>query len=202
MLLLLVRTGALPTQDYDPRSGYLLIGLMILFSTLMGAVLTVFSSTLITRPVNTLIGGMNRLASGDYKTRIRFAPILARQPVVADLTDSFNTMAAELEGTEMLRSDFINNFSHEFKTPIVSIAGFAKLLRYGDLSGPERDEYLAIIEDESMRLSDMATNVLNMTKIENQTILSGVTRFNLSEQLRNCVLRQAQMDREIARARP
>ena len=188
VLLLLVRTGALPTQDYDPRSGYLLIGLMILFSTLMGAVLTVFSSTLITRPVNTLIGGMNRLASGDYKTRIRFAPILARQPVVADLTDSFNTMAAELEGTEMLRSDFINNFSHEFKTPIVSIAGFAKLLRYGDLSGPERDEYLAIIEDESMRLSDMATNVLNMTKIENQTILSGVTRFNLSEQLRNCVL--------------
>lgn len=187
-LFLLVRLGALPTQDYDPRSGYLLIGLMILFSTLMGAVLTVFSSNLITRPVNTIISGMNRLASGDYRTRIQFAPILARQPAVAELTECFNTMAAELEGTEMLRSDFLNNFSHEFKTPIVSIAGFAKLLRYGNLSAQERDEYLAIIEDESMRLSDMATNVLNMTKIENQTILSGVTRFNLSEQLRNCVL--------------
>ena len=188
VLLLLVRTGALPTQNYDPRSGYLLIGLMILFSALMGAVLTVFASRLLTRPVNTIINGMNRLASGDYKARIHFTSALARQPVVAELTDSFNTMAAELEGTELLRSDFINNFSHEFKTPIVSIAGFAKLLRHGGLSPQERDEYLAIIEDESMRLSAMATNVLNMTKIENQTILTGVTRFNLSEQLRNCVL--------------
>ena len=188
VLLLLVRTGVLPTQDYDPRSGYMLVGLMILFSTLMGAALTIFASHLISRPVNSIISGMNRLSSGDYKTRIAFSPLLMRQPVVRELTDSFNTMAAELEGTEMLRSDFINNFSHEFKTPIVSIAGFAKLLRYGDLSGQERSEYLAIIEDESMRLSDMATNVLNMTKIENQTILSGVTRFNLSEQLRNCVL--------------
>ncbi len=188
VLLLLVRSGILSTQDYDPRSGYLLIGLMVLFSTLMGAVLTFFSGNLITRPVNTIISGMNHLASGDYKTRIHFPSFLARQPVIAELTDSFNTMAAELEGTELLRSDFINNFSHEFKTPIVSIAGFAKLLRYGDLSAQERDEYLAIIEDESMRLSDMATNVLNMTKIENQTILTGVTRFNLSEQLRNCVL--------------
>ena len=188
VLLLLVRSGILSTQDYDPRSGYLLIGLMVLFSTLMGAVLTFFSGNLITRPVNTIISGMNRLASGDYKTRIHFPSFLARQPVIAELTDSFNTMAAELEGTELLRSDFINNFSHEFKTPIVSIAGFAKLLRYGDLSAQERDEYLAIIEDESMRLSDMATNVLNMTKIENQTILTGVTRFNLSEQLRSCVL--------------
>ena len=188
VLLLLVQTGILPTQNYDPRSGYLLVGLMVLFSTLMGAVLTLFSSRLITHPVNAIISGMNRLASGDYQTRIRFPAVLARQPVVAELTESFNTMAAELEGTEMLRSDFINNFSHEFKTPIVSIAGFAALLRRGDLSRQEQDEYLAIIEDESLRLSDMATNVLNMTKIENQTILTGVTRFNLSEQLRNCVL--------------
>ena len=188
VLLLLVHTGVLSSQDYDPRSGYLLVGLMVLFSTVMGAVLTVFVSYLISSPVNTIISGMNRLAAGDYQVRIRFPALLARQPVLAELTDSFNTMAAELEGTELLRSDFINNFSHEFKTPIVSIAGFAKLLRYGCPSAQERDEYLAIIEDESMRLSDMATNVLNMTKIENQTILTGVTRFNLSEQLRNCVL--------------
>lgn len=188
VLLLLVQTGVLPTQNYDPRSGYMLVGLMILFSALMGAVLTVVASRLLTRPVNTIVNGMNRLASGDYKTRIHITSALARHPTFVELTDSFNTMAAELEGTELLRSDFINNFSHEFKTPIVSIAGFAKLLRCGEPSAQERDEYLAIIEDESLRLSDMATNVLNMTKIENQTILTGVTRFNLSEQLRNCVL--------------
>ena len=80
VLLLLVRTGALPTQDYDPRSGYLLIGLMILFSTLMGAVLTVFSSALITRPVNTLIGGIvkvivNYILVGNPDIAITGAPV-------------------------------------------------------------------------------------------------------------------------------
>ena len=97
-------------------------------------------------------------------------------------------MATELENTSLLRADFINNFSHEFKTPIVSIAGFAKLLRKGNLAPGEQEEYLAIIEDESLRLSTMATNVLNMTRVENQEILTDVRSYNLSEQIRNCVL--------------
>ena len=104
------------------------------------------------------------------------------------MIDSFNTTAQELEGTEMLRSDFINNFSHEFKTPIVSIAGFAGLLKQGNLDEQEQKEYLNIIESESRRLAYMATNVLNLTKVENQTILTDVSVFNLSEQLRTCVL--------------
>jgi signal transduction histidine kinase len=97
-------------------------------------------------------------------------------------------MAEELEHTEVLRGDFVNNFSHEFKTPIVSIAGFTKLLKKGNLTEEQRAEYLDIIEEESLRLSEMATNVLNMTKIENQTILTDVTTYNLSEQMRSCVL--------------
>jgi signal transduction histidine kinase len=105
-----------------------------------------------------------------------------------EIEDTFNRMAEELEHTEMLRGDFVNNFSHEFKTPIVSIAGFAKLLKRGNLSKEQRKEYLDIIEEESLRLSEMATNVLNLTKIENQTILTDVTEYNLSEQIRSCVL--------------
>ena len=88
----------------------------------------------------------------------------------------------------MLRGDFINNFSHEFKTPIVSIAGFAKLLRRGNLTEKQKEEYLEIIEEESLRLSAMANKVLNMTRVESQTILTDVTRFNLSEQIRGAVL--------------
>ncbi len=88
----------------------------------------------------------------------------------------------------MLRSDFINNFSHEFKTPIVSIAGFAKLLRVGNLDNDETENYLKIIEEESLRLLYMANNVLNLTRVENQTILTNVTRYNLSEQIRSSIL--------------
>ena len=97
-------------------------------------------------------------------------------------------MASELKNTEMLRGDFVNNFSHEFKTPIVSIAGFAKLLRRGDLTEEQKEEYLAVIEEESLRLSDMATNVLNLTRVENQTILTDIVKFNLSEQIRSSIL--------------
>ena len=97
-------------------------------------------------------------------------------------------MAEELENTEMLRGDFINNFSHEFKTPIVSIAGLAKLVNKGDLDEEQRSQYLNTIESESLRLADMATNVLNLKKVENQTILSEITEYNLSEQIRSCVL--------------
>ena len=88
----------------------------------------------------------------------------------------------------MLRSDFINNFSHEFKTPIVSIAGFAKLLRRGNLTEEQRAEYLSVIEEESLRLSALANNVLSLTRVENQTILTDISEFNLSEQIRGAVL--------------
>jgi len=140
------------------------------------------------RPVRDLIDGMNRLGSGDFKTRIQVGAIMRRYSPFVAVADSFNKMAEQLESTEMLRSDFINNFSHEFKTPIVSIAGFAKLLRWGNLTKEEQQEDLRIIEEESIRLSLLATNVLNLTKVENQTILTDVTRYNLSEQLRSCIL--------------
>ena len=97
-----------------------------------------------------------------------------------ELSRSFNVLAEELQNTEMLRSDFVNSFSHEFKTPIVSIQGFAQLLNRGGLTEEQTREYLGIIEEESRRLAAMATNVLNYNRIENQKILTGVTRFNLS----------------------
>lgn len=139
-------------------------------------------------PVSKLIDGLNRLASGKYDTRIQFKGMLRGMAAFSDVSDSFNSLAKELENTEMLRGDFVNNFSHEFKTPIVSIAGFAKLLKNGDLTEEQRREYVDIIAEESMRLSYMATNVMNLTKAENQTILTEVSRFNLSEQIRSSVL--------------
>lgn len=166
----------------------LLVVFITLTSLILGIGTAFLSSRISMRPVNKLIGKMNQLASGDFKTRISYGRPFGRLPVIEKLTDSFNTMAEELENTEMLRSDFINNFSHEFKTPIVSIAGFTKLLKRGNLTEEQKAEYLDIIEEESMRLSSIATNVLNLTKVENQMILSDLSEYNLSEQIRSCVL--------------
>ena len=137
---------------------------------------------------NRIINQINRLASGDFKARLTFKKPLSSHPTIIEITESFNKMAEELENTEMLRGDFINNFSHEFKTPIVSIAGFAKLLKRSSLSEEEKEEYLDIIEEQSLRLAAMATNVLHLTKYENQSILTDRSTFNLSEQIRSCIL--------------
>ena len=153
-----------------------------------GTLLTFLAGKYPLKSMNRITGALHRLASGDYKTRLSVGNIVRNIRPIREMVESFNMLAEELEGTEMLRSDFINNFSHEFKTPIVSIAGFASLLKRGDLSRQEQLEYLDIIESESRRLAYMATNVLNMTKVENQAILTDVSQFNLSEQLRTCVL--------------
>lgn len=154
----------------------------------VGSVLTMLTTTILLQPLQRMIRKIRSLAAGNYKTRIHFGNPLGKHPTFAALSESFNILAEELDNTEMLRSDFINNFSHEFKTPIISIAGFAKLLKRGNLKEEQKQEYLDIIEEEAMRLSYMATNVLNLTKVENQTILTDVTEFNLSEQIRGCVL--------------
>lgn len=183
---LLVRNGVLRFAVTPDMGNLMLFNLLL--SIPVGMVVATVVSKFPLKPIHDLINGMDRLAAGDYGARVKAGPVLRRYPAYVAVTDSFNKMAQELENTETLRSDFINNFSHEFKTPIVSIAGFAKLLRYGNPTPQQRQQYLEVIEEESMRLSYMATNVLNMTKVENQTILPDVTRYNLSEQIRSCIL--------------
>lgn len=188
LITVLMQTGIIKefSKDVLTPSGTLL--LMSVISLLAGVIVAAFSGKFYLQPVNRFIDQMNRLAAGDFQARLHFGKPISSHPTFQEIEGSFNKMAEELESTEMLRSDFINNFSHEFKTPIVSISGFAKLLKRGDLTPEQREEYLDIIERESLRLAAMATNVLDMTKVENQTILTDVTRFNLSEQLRSCVL--------------
>ncbi len=164
------------------------VAILVIISVLLGGALSYLFSRITMKPVNRIIDSFNQLASGNFSTRLEFTGSWAKHATVREITDSFNTMAEELENTEMLRSDFINNFSHEFKTPIVSISGFAKLLKHGNLTEEQKAEYISIIAEESSRLASMATNVLDLTKVENQTILTGQTTFNLSEQIRGCIL--------------
>jgi len=188
IVYVLFRAGVIsdPTQkQFDPGKALLF---MFLISNLIGFLVSMTFGRIPMRPVKQLIDGMNQLASGNFGTRLRFHPLLQHHPAFAELSESFNTMAQELENTEVLRTDFINSFSHEFKTPIVSISGFAKLLKQGDLTEKEQAEYLDIIDSESTRLAQMATNVLNLSKVENQTILARTKRYNLSEQLRTCIV--------------
>ena len=133
-------------------------------SAIIGAFATYIAGKIIFRPINQLIVGMEKLSKGQYDTRIK---VDETKPINA-IYVKFNNLAKELEGVSILRSDFINNFSHEFKTPIVSIKGLLSLLKSKDLPKEKQTEYIGVIEEELQRLSLMTTNVLSLTKLEKQ----------------------------------
>ena len=181
---ILIKTGVM--KDTSATGTPYTVLSMFIGSVTLGALASFFGSKLLLRPIKRIIRSVDKLSSGNFDARMKSSD--TRVKAFKALSHKFNALAEELENTEMLRSDFINNFSHEFKTPIVSIAGLAKILKKGNLTEEEREQYLTAIEEESMRLSYLATSVLNLTKIENQTILTDVSSYNISEQIRSCIL--------------
>ena len=178
--MLLMRMGALPRMN-AALWPMLMVALCILFAL----VLTLGFGGQKLRPIHKVNDAMKRVSRGDFSIRLDERE---GDGEIRELMASYNHMAEELSGIEMFRTDFINNFSHEFKTPIVSIRGFARQLERDDLTDEQRREYTHIIVVESERLANMSANVLLLTKLENQQIVTDVTRYRLDEQIRSCIL--------------
>ncbi|MCL1997459.1 MAG: HAMP domain-containing histidine kinase [Turicibacter sp.] len=157
---------------------------VLLSSTVLGFGFAILFNRKALKPIRRLIAAINEVGAGNFDVSLKFRGISELE----ELSQSFTKMTAELSSIEVLRRDFINNFSHEFKTPIVSIRGFAKLLKDGDLSEEERREYLEIIIAETERLANLATNVLNLSKYESTQILVDRKPFDLAEQIRRAGL--------------
>lgn len=154
-------------------------------STIIGTGVSLFIGRHFLRPVDDIIKSQKKVANGDFSGKV-MPP--KGDTIITDLVNGFNTMTEELGSTEMLRNDFINNFSHEFKTPIVSIRGFAKQLSNDELSEEQKKEYIDIIINESDRLASMSSNILLLTKFENQQMVTDKTEFFLDEQIRKIIL--------------
>lgn len=150
-----------------------------------GIGLSVIASKVIMRPMNDLLDGMHKLSKGEFDTRINYTKGASD---IRRIYDGFNSLAQELSNVEILRSDFINNFSHEFKTPVNSINGLIGLLKEKALPREKQLEYLNVIEEETRRLSLTTTNILQLSRLDNQGILTNTCEYNISEQIRRCVL--------------
>ena len=161
---------------------------MALSCIIIGTAISLMTSGRIMRKISTISSGMAEISKGNFKVRVNETDKEDMPSEFGELERAFNKMASDLDGIEMFRNDFINNFSHEFKTPIVSIRGFARQLQNPNLTEEERDEYISIIISESERLSKMSSNILLLTKLENQQIVTEKTDFYLDEQIRKCIL--------------
>lgn len=128
--------------------------------------------------------GLDKVANGNYTVTLD----KKGTGIFMTMTENFNRMTKELKQTKILNEEFIHNFSHEFKTPISAINGFADVLLEDDLTEEERKKYLKIIKEESYRLSNLSEKVLFISKLNTQSIITDKKEYRLDEQIKKCII--------------
>ena len=195
MLMTWLIRDVIGVEHIYAAAGFELIGVVIVLMALLLPVNIILYRRRV-REIVTLSEAIRRVAGGDFESRIPTEKKTAITPIYED----FNLMCDELQSVQILRNDFINNYSHEFKTPIASIKGFAELLMDRKLSAEDQRQYLKIIADESDRLSKLASNTTLLSKLSTQQIVSDVEVYDLGAQLRECsiLLSGKWLDKDIA----
>ncbi|MBQ7412124.1 MAG: HAMP domain-containing histidine kinase [Clostridia bacterium] len=160
---------------------------VILVSVLLTVIDALRRKWAIDRPVKRISEATDKMIKGDFNVRIEPASAFADDRF-NEIIECINKMAEELSSVETLRTDFIANVSHEMKTPLAIMKSYAKLLEAKDLSEEKRIEYAQAISDASARLSNMMTNILKLSRLENQQIYPNAKTYDLGEQLCECLL--------------
>ncbi len=159
------------------------LAIVIPVAVVMGVV-NYFLTQVAYRYVSYLTEGIERVAQGDYSVRLEYR----KGGPLAEVFGDFNKMCAELSNVELLKNEFLNDYAHELRTPIMSINGFAKLLLENEVTEEERKTYLELIAEESKRLAELAKSTMVMARLDTQTIVGDREEYNLGEQLRQCVI--------------
>lgn len=157
---------------------------MIPLMCLVAVPVTYIIAKQVTRALEVLLGGMEEVANGNLEVYIP----TAHAKDFGKVYDNFNKMVAEIQSVQSMRNEMVDFLSHELKTPISSVSGFAKLLQEKNLSPEKRQEYLTIIIKESERLASLTNNFLLLSKIDSQQIVSHKKTFSLNAQLAECAI--------------
>ena len=181
--------GVVRISSLYERSLFVVAFFRVISSTLsylaVFVLMTTVASFYLSKPVQVLTRAHERVQEGDFSVRLP-----DNQPgEMGELMRSFNDMTEALGSTAYLQKDFISSISHEFKTPIASIRGFAKLLQMPGLTEEQKAEYISMIAQESDRLARLSDTLLRLSALEQQTALASLTAFPLDEQLRQVILR-------------
>jgi len=139
-------------------------------------------------PVKRITEAAEKMIEGDFSVRIPKNIRYFSDDKFNEIIGCINKMAEELSGVETLRNDFVSNVSHEMKTPLTVIQNYGKLIISDGVTNEKRVEYGLAVIDASKRLSDLVTNILKLTKLENQKIFSQASNFDLGEHLADCFL--------------
>jgi signal transduction histidine kinase len=142
---------------------FTLTALVVMLLTFL---ISLVMSKKMSEPINEMARAAHRFARGDFSVRVRYN---GRPDEIGQLMQAFNAMADSLERSEILRSEFIANVSHELKTPMTVIAGFADGILDGTVPPENEKKYLEIISSETRRLSRLVRGMLDMSQIREKS---------------------------------
>ena len=179
VLLVLRRSGDMASP------GILSLASLVLVSLVASGLMSVFIGRRILTPMLKLSNASKEVAHGNFTVSVSDSSKLEE---VQTTFRNFNAMVQELNSITTLSNDFIANVSHEFKTPLTAVEGYAMLLQDKELSDAEREEYLDKILYNTHRLSTLVENILILSKLESGPLPEQYTDFRLDEQLRQAVV--------------
>lgn len=159
---------------------------MVIVSSILGSAITTLMVKFFFDPLLNLGYALQKVAQGDFDVTLKTNHMFRE---IRQINESFNRMTQELSSTEILKTEFISNVSHEFKTPINAIEGYATLLQDTDPSNQQdQTEYINKILFNTQRLSKLVGNILLLSKVDNQGIQAKPVTYRLDEQIRQCLL--------------
>lgn len=162
----------------------ILTGYTFLSSVLFGTILIIIVVRSIIKPIKQLSKASKEVAKGNFEVELKSK----HRDEIGQLTTDFNIMTKELRNIDVLRKDFVSNVSHEFRTPITSVIGYAKLIKGGQLTEEQLIEYSEIIINEGERLSLLSSNLLKLSELDSKVIKNQSTKYSLDEQIRKSIL--------------
>lgn len=184
ILLALGFDALLGDTIFNEWEGTLIVELLVI-SLIVGGLVTSYVSKYFFSPIKKLRESMSDIADGDFSVRLQTK---SSSKEIKEVYAGFNMMAQELNSTEILQTDFVSNVSHEFKTPINAIEGYTTLLQGCENLGEDEQKYIEKILFNTKRLSTLVSNILLLSKIENQSIQTKRVSFSLDEQIRESIL--------------
>ncbi|WP_206110045.1 sensor histidine kinase [Paenibacillus albicereus] len=135
-----------------------------------------------------IFDALSRISRGDFSVQVALPRPYDEYDEFSRLVQGINDMAADLGRMETMRQDFISNVSHEIQSPLTSIRGFARALQDEQLPPEQRRRYLAIIEEESERLSRLSDHMLRLASLDSEHHPFRPARMRLDGQLRAAAL--------------
>ena len=154
------------------------------FTIFVALIINSLTIKTVIKPIKAVSDAMQQVTRGNFDIQLE----VVGNDEISVLQRNFNTMTEGLKQNEEMSKNFASIVSHEYKTPIAAITGYAQLLYNGGLEEEEEKQYIKTILEQSKRLSNLSVNMLQLARLDSNTVGMSKEMFSLDEQIRNVIV--------------